>query len=36
MYNTDGTCDGVIVKTVSDFFRIEYNSKYNQKNGETD
>jgi ATP-dependent phosphoenolpyruvate carboxykinase len=31
MYNTDGTCDGVIVKTVSDFFRIEYDSKYNQK-----
>ena len=23
MYNTDGTCDGVIVKIVSDFFRIE-------------
>lgn len=31
MYNTDGTCNGVIVKTVSDFFRIEYDSKYNQK-----
>ena len=31
MYNTDGTCDGVIVKIVSDFFRIEYDSKYNQK-----
>lgn len=31
MYNTDGTCDGVIVKMVSDFFRIEYDSKYNQK-----
>lgn len=30
-YNTDGTCDGVIVKMVSDFFRIEYDSKYNQK-----
>lgn len=31
MYTTYGACDGIIVKMVSDFFRIEYDSKYNKR-----